>query len=101
MADSVTSVANAGKVKAVSKTAKSTNAVQQSQATAQAKTDQVQLTKTLESIERLSTALAEGEAVDREKVDRIRNAIAAGDYKVDADRVAKKFLELEKLLGDD
>ena len=96
MTDTVTSVSNTGKVKPVSKsdrTKQSTDAVPGVNAT-----DQVQLTKTLESIERLSNALAEGEAVDKAKVEKIRTMIANGEYKVDADNIARKFLELEKML---
>ena len=96
MTDTVTSVSNTGKVKAVSKTDRtkqSTDSVPNLNAT-----DQVQLTKTLESIERLSNALAEGEAVDKAKVEKIRTMIANGEYKVDAENIARKFLELEKML---
>ena len=96
MTDSVTSVSNSGKIKPVSKTDRtkqSTEAV-----SGVAATDQVQLTKTLESIERLSNALAEGEAVDKAKVEKIRNMIANGEYKIDSDSIARKFLELEKML---
>ncbi len=97
MADSVTSISGINKVKAVSKTAKTDKDVEPTVHTKT--TDHVQLTKTLESIERLSNALAEGEAVDTAKIERIRNAIASGEYQVDADRIAKKFIELEKMLG--
>ena len=38
--------------------------------------------------------------VDRARVESIKERIAAGEYPVDADRVAAKFIELEKLLND-
>ncbi len=102
MADPVTSLPEASTVKAVNKTAKASAVDNPNTADKDEvlKSDQVQLTKTLESIETLSTALAEGGAVDKEKVEKIRAAIAAGEYSIDADRIARKFVELEKLLRD-
>lgn len=100
MADPVTSLPNTSKVNAVSKSARTKSVAKESNNTPgeiMAK-NEMQLTKTLTSIERLSTALAQGDVVDREKVDKIRSAIANGEYSVDTDRIAKKFLELEKQL---
>lgn len=45
-------------------------------------------------------AIANTPEVDRARVESIKERIAAGDYPVDADRVAAKFIELEKLLND-
>ncbi|MCB1755438.1 MAG: flagellar biosynthesis anti-sigma factor FlgM [Gammaproteobacteria bacterium] len=98
MADPVTGLPSSGKVKAVSKTARPDNTASQTTPGELKATDNIQLTKTLTSIERLSAALAQGDVVDRAKVEKIRAAIANGEYSVDSDRVAKKFLELEKLL---
>ncbi len=61
-------------------------------------TDEVQISRTLESIQSLSKALAEGEPVDHARVDKIRSAIKSGEYTIDTDRIARKFLELEKQL---
>ena len=100
MADSVTGLPEATKVKAVSKSAKTDTAMNK-QAPTEASTaavDQVKLTKTVESIEALSTALAEGGFVDHNKVERIKKLIESGEYKIDSDSIAKKLLELEKNL---
>lgn len=99
MADPVTSLSEAGKVKAVSKTVKTNTAINKQPAIdASTSVDQVKLTKTVESIEALSTALAEGGFVDHNKVERIKKLIESGEYKIDSDRIAKKLLELEKTL---
>ena len=52
--------------------------------------------------ERLQAARVAGEkdAFDQEKVDRIRREIAEGSFPIDEERLARKFLELEKQLGD-
>ncbi len=44
-------------------------------------------------------AIANTPEVDRAKVESIKERIAAGEYPVDADRVASKFIELEQLLN--
>lgn len=99
MADPVTSLSESGKVKAVSKVAK-TNTVISKQPPTETNTsvDQVKLTKTVESIEALSTALAEGGFVDHNKVERIKKLIESGEYKINSESIAKKLLELEKTL---
>ena len=52
--------------------------------------------------ERLQAArvASEKDAFDQEKVDRIRREIAEGSFPIDEERLARKFLELEKQLGD-
>lgn len=100
MTDSVTGLPEATKVKAVSKTAKANTAIDKQSPTDAntAVVDQVKLSKTVESIEALSTALAEGGFVDHNKVERIKKLIESGEYKIDSDSIAKKLLELEKVL---
>lgn len=99
MADPVTGLPEAAKVKAVSKTAKTNTAINKQPPTeANTAVDQVKLTRTVESIEALSTALAEGGFVDHSKVERIKKLIESGEYKIDSDSIAKKLLELEKTL---
>ena len=60
--------------------------------------DQIKISKTLESIRSMSAALADGVPIDQNKVEQIRNAIRTGEYSIDTDRIAKKFLELERIL---
>ncbi len=99
MADPVASLSETGKVKAVSKTAKTKTAINnQSPTETNTSVDQVKLTKTVESIEALSAALAEGGFVDHSKVERIKKLIESGEYKIDSESIAKKLLELEKTL---
>lgn len=62
--------------------------------------DVVNLTNTAEAIAKLrSSVAAEGAPVDRQKVDAIKQALAAGEYTLDADRIAQKFIEIEQALG--
>jgi negative regulator of flagellin synthesis FlgM len=98
MADPVTGLLESNKVRAVQKTVTSNNTTQKSAASTSTADVKVQLTNTLKSIESISAALAGGDIVDHAKVNNIRSAIESGDYAIDTDRIAKKFLELEKLL---
>ena len=61
-------------------------------------TGELKISKTLESIQALSAALAEGSSIDKVRVDAIRQSIEAGEYTIDSNQVAKKFIELEKML---
>lgn len=60
--------------------------------------DALSPTRTLEAIESLSTSLAQSEPVDQERINEIRSRIESGNYRVDSESVARKFLELEQLL---
>ena len=62
-------------------------------------TDVVNLTETAEAISSLSSNVGDTAPVDRQKVDAIKSALAAGEYKMDADKVAQKFIEIEQALG--
>lgn len=61
--------------------------------------DVVSLTNTAEALARLQKEVSEGAPVDRQKVEAIKQALAAGEYKLDPERVAQKFLEIENALG--
>ncbi|MDH3451905.1 MAG: flagellar biosynthesis anti-sigma factor FlgM, partial [Gammaproteobacteria bacterium] len=61
--------------------------------------DVVNLTKTAEALTTLKKEVGDVAPVDRQKVEAIKQALASGEYKPDADRVAKKFLEIEQALG--
>ena len=54
------------------------------------------LTKTAETLQK---TLSNTPEIDRQKVDSIKMALSEGKYQVDAERVAEKFIEIEKALG--
>lgn len=47
----------------------------------------------------LERRIAETPAVDRERVEALRTAIAEGRYEVRPDRIAERLLAMERLLG--
>lgn len=63
--------------------------------------DSVSLSPGVEKLQQLELSMLSIDAApfDREKVEAIKARIAAGEYAIDADRVAEKFLETEQLLG--
>ena len=61
--------------------------------------DVVNLTSTAESLKGLEKSLATEAEISVEKVAAIKQAIASGDYQIDPDLIAKKFLEVERALG--
>lgn len=80
-----------------------TSGVKQSQQPADtapaAGSDVVQLTNTATSLQQMEKDLATEPAIDPAKISAMKDAIASGDYKIDAERVAEKFMEVEKALG--
>lgn len=63
-----------------------------------ASTDQVTLTDTAAKLQKLEKDLSKLPVVDQERVNSLRKAIAAGDYKVDAVKTAEKFVQFESAL---
>jgi negative regulator of flagellin synthesis FlgM len=63
------------------------------------KGDRVELSPRAKELQAARETLAKMDAVDHEKVARIKAQIAAGTYKVDAAKIASKMIE-ESLLGD-
>ena len=57
--------------------------------------DDVDISEEAKSVERVSVAIGESPAFDSAKVERITQAIREGNYPVNAERIAEKFLELE------
>ncbi|MEM7375905.1 MAG: flagellar biosynthesis anti-sigma factor FlgM [Pseudomonadota bacterium] len=61
--------------------------------------DTVSLSAGVERLQQIELAMASETApFDKAKVDSIKARIAAGEYTIDADRIAEKFLETEQLL---
>ncbi len=62
------------------------------------KTDAFSLSDQSKAIGSLNQKMAGEEAFDKAKVEAIKNAIANGSYKVDAERLAESIVNLEKTL---
>jgi len=63
-------------------------------------TDAVTLTPTAEKLKTLEEKLAAVPEVDSERVAKIRAAIDSGQYTVNAESTAEKFLDFEKSLSE-
>ena len=61
--------------------------------------DTVSLTETASNLQQLSNSMSELPVVDSQRVSDIRQAIANGDYPVDAQAIADKMTLLESALG--
>lgn len=60
--------------------------------------DESRLSDRLQAVER---AIASTPEVDQARVDALRERIASGEYPIDADRLASRFIEFEQLLGEE
>ncbi len=58
--------------------------------------DQVTLTDSARSLQKLESAVAQAPVVDSAKVSSIKQAVNAGTYQVDAGRVTDKVLQFER-----
>ncbi len=68
--------------------------------TATASSDTVSLSAGVERLQQIEVAMASDTApFDRDKVDAIKQRIADGEYVINPERIADKFLETEQLLG--
>jgi negative regulator of flagellin synthesis FlgM len=67
--------------------------------TSPAASDKVELTPSALLLQRLEGELRNLPEVDAERVRSFKEAIAAGEYAVDADRVAAKLARLDRELG--
>jgi negative regulator of flagellin synthesis FlgM len=61
--------------------------------------DTVSLTASARDIQHLEKTLAATPAVDQNRVDAIRKALADGSYKVDSGRVADRLMHADQALG--
>jgi negative regulator of flagellin synthesis FlgM len=66
---------------------------------APAESDSVKLTGEAVSLQRIERELRSNDSFDAAKVEAARAAITAGSYKVDAQVVATRVVELERMLG--
>ncbi len=58
--------------------------------------DSVSLSQTAEQLSQIQSRLDETPAIDRAKVEAIKTAIARGEYRVDAEKIADQLIALEK-----
>ncbi len=62
--------------------------------------DRVSLTDTAALMQRLSQRISEAPTVDQQRVDAIRQSLAAGTYQIDPSRVAEKMIAYESALAE-
>jgi len=55
-------------------------------------TDKVKLSSLSASLQKAEAAIAETPVVDKQRVDEIKTAIANGEFKIDADRIAEGLI---------
>jgi negative regulator of flagellin synthesis FlgM len=58
--------------------------------------DQLTLTSSARSLQKLSEAIAQAPVVNADKVASVKQAVDGGTYQVDSGRVADKLLQFEK-----
>jgi negative regulator of flagellin synthesis FlgM len=61
--------------------------------------DKVSLTGAAETLRKLETAIASIPDVNADRVERLKNAVARGEYAMDSNRIAEKMIALERMLG--
>ena len=61
--------------------------------------DSVEISRDAHSLRQLQTRLEQHDSFDQARVDAIREAIRDGRYPIDHERLANRFLELEKHLN--
>ncbi len=76
-------------------TASGSNSRAQTGGGANAGQDKVSLTDMASRMKSLEQKLAQLPEVDQSRVDRVRDSLSRGEYRVDADRVADKMMDFE------
>ena len=66
---------------------------------AKVREDSVELSRDADTVDRLAQRLERQESFDQARVERIKQAIEQGEYPVDDERLASKFLELESQIN--
>ncbi|MCU4676441.1 flagellar biosynthesis anti-sigma factor FlgM [Catenovulum sp. 2E275] len=73
---------------------------QQAASTSAPRQDSVSLTQTAQNLNNLTKKAANSTGFDQEKVDRLKKAVASGEYKVNAEKLANNIIASEgKLFG--
>lgn len=68
------------------------------QSASQVPTDALTLTETAVKLQALKSSMSTIPDINQERVDRLKQAIADGKYKIDSTSIADKFIKLEKSL---
>lgn len=61
--------------------------------------DRLQLSPQSQRLQQLEATMADEPTPEGQQIERLRAAVSAGEYRVDARQVAAKLLDLESLLG--
>ncbi|MEM7101087.1 MAG: flagellar biosynthesis anti-sigma factor FlgM [Pseudomonadota bacterium] len=75
-----------------------TNADRAARANAEQDAQQVRLSDEAQSLQRVQEALEREDSFDQQRVEEIKRAIGEGQYPIDNDRLARRFLDLEAQL---
>ncbi len=101
MTNKISGYSNAEPIAAIKGSASSTVTAEKSQAESAAGSpakggDQVTLTNSARSLQKLEETLANSPVIDHAKVAAVKQALGNGTYKVDAGRTAGKLLHFER-----
>ena len=75
------------------------NADRAAKAQAEQEAAQVKLSEEAQSLQRVQEALEREDSFDEQRVEEIKRAISEGQYPIDNDRLARRFLDLEAQLS--
>ena len=72
--------------------------VSRDDASARQQTDQVSITPSAAKLQAVEQKIASLPVVDQARVDKLKSAVESGEYQIDTQRIAEKFLQFESEL---